>query len=119
MAVVAVWLLLHNPTVKSTSLGHYTCSASYDSVLLDADNVPGGEPSADADEVEARCIDAGKAWFTGGFVAGAAAVPLAAVATVVAVRRQTAAKQRDAAQETLPRDDRASARADVAERVPQ
>src|SRR3954470_14011295 len=81
VALVAVWLLLHNPTVKSTSLGHYTCSAPYDTVLFDADNVPGGEPSADADEVEARCIDVGKVRFTQGLVVGVIAVALATLTT--------------------------------------
>jgi len=98
VAAVAVWLLLHNPTVKSTSLGHYTCSAPYDTVLLDADNVPGGEPSADADAVEARCMDAGKSRFTAGFVVGGAAVALAALAALIAVRGRTATKQQDTAQ---------------------
>jgi hypothetical protein len=98
VAAVAVWLLLHNPTVKSTSLGHYTCSAPYDTVLLDADNVPGGEPSADANAVEARCIDAGNARFTAGSVVGGAAVAVAALAAVMAMRGRTATKQQDAAQ---------------------
>jgi hypothetical protein len=84
------------PTVKSTSLGHYTCSAPYDTVLLDADNVPGGEPPVDADEVEARCIDVGQARFTQGLVVGAAAAALAALTTVLALRRRTT-KQEDAA----------------------
>jgi len=88
--VIAIWLLLHNPTVKSTSLGHYTCSAPYDTVLLDADNVPGGEPPADADEVEARCSDVGAARFTVGMMALVAGIALAALAGVLAVRGRTA-----------------------------
>jgi hypothetical protein len=96
VAFVAIWLLLHNPTVKSTTLGHYTCSAPYDTVLLDADNVPGGEPPADADEVEARCIDVGKARFTQGLVVGAAAFALAALAAVLAVRGRATTVQEDA-----------------------
>jgi hypothetical protein len=89
VAVVGIWLVLHNPTVKNTSLGHYTCSAPYDTVLLDADNVPGGEPPADAEEVEARCINVGQARFTQGLVVGAAAVALAALTAVLAVRGRT------------------------------
>jgi hypothetical protein len=94
-ALVAFWLLLHNPTVKSTSLGGYTCSAPYDTVLFDADNVPGGEPSADADEVEARCIDVGQGRFAQGLVVGTAAVALAALTTVLTIRRQPSIKQED------------------------
>ncbi len=101
VALVATWLLLHNPTVKSTTLGGYTCSAPYDTVLLDADNVPGGEPPADADEVEARCIDVGKARFTQGLGLGVAAVALAALATVLAVRGRAATEQEDARQGDL------------------
>jgi hypothetical protein len=102
-ALVAVWLLLHNPTVKSTSLGHYTCSAPYDTVLFDADNVPGGEPSADADEVEARCIDVGKVRFTQGLVVGTVAVALGALTTVLAVRRRTTTQQQDVDHPHSPR----------------
>ncbi|MFL6131609.1 MAG: hypothetical protein ACJ72A_02335 [Nocardioidaceae bacterium] len=87
LAAIAIWLVLHNPTVDDTSLGDgYPCSAPYDTVLNDADNVPGGEPPADADEVEARCVDVGQARFGQGLVAGAAAVLLAAVTAVPAMR---------------------------------
>lgn len=100
--VIAIWLLLHNPTVKSTSLGHYTCSAPYDTVLLDADNVPGGEPPADADEVEARCSDVGADRFTEGMMALAAGIALAALAGALAVRRRNAADQEARAHATTP-----------------
>jgi hypothetical protein len=85
-AVAAAWLLLHNPTVESTSQGRYTCSAPYDTVLFDADNVPGGEPPADADVVEARCTDLGAARFRQGSLAAAAAAALAALTALSAVR---------------------------------
>jgi hypothetical protein len=67
-----------------------TCTAPYDTVLNDADNVPGGEPPPDAHEVETRCIDAGEARFTQGSVAGGAAVLLAALAAALAIRQRTA-----------------------------
>jgi hypothetical protein len=85
-AVLALWLVLHNPTVDSASLGEYTCTAPYDTVLNDADNVPGGEPPPDADEVEARCIDSGETRFNLGLVSGAAAVVLVGTAGVLALR---------------------------------
>jgi hypothetical protein len=88
-AAIGVWLVLDNPTVKSTSLGAYTCTAPYDTVLNDPDNVPGGEPPPDADEVEARCIAAGETRFTQGLFAGGAAVLLAAIAAALAVRGRT------------------------------
>jgi len=84
VGVAALWLLLHNPTVESTSLGHYTCSAPYDTVLLDADNVPGGEPPPEGDAVVDRCLDVGKARFTQGLVVGEASIGLAALAAMAA-----------------------------------
>jgi len=81
-AVAAGWLLLHNPTVASTSLGHYTCSAPYDTVLNDADNVPGGEPPPDADEVEASCLESAQSRFLWGSVSVAAGAMFAVGAGV-------------------------------------
>lgn len=92
-AVASVWLLVHNPTVSSASMGAYTCSAPYDTVLLDADNVPGGEPPADADKTEARCIDAGKRQFVEGAFLGSAAVALAALTAVLAARGRARTKE--------------------------
>lgn len=89
-AAIGVWLIFDNPTVDSTILGEYLCTAPYDTVLNDADNVPGGEPPPDADEVEARCIDAGEERFTQGSVAGGAAVMLAVLATALAIRQRAA-----------------------------
>src|SRR3954465_12568205 len=61
LAVLAGWLLLHNPTIDGTSRGDaYSCAAPYDTVLNDADNVPGGEPATDADDIAARCRSAGQ-----------------------------------------------------------
>ena len=85
---MAVWLMLHNPTVESVSMGEYTCTAPYDTVLNDADNVPGGEPPPDADEVEAQCIDAGETLFKWGAASGAGAVLLAVAAGVLFVREE-------------------------------
>jgi hypothetical protein len=46
VGLFAAWWVLNNPTVYSSSLGEdYTCTAPYDTVLNDPDNVPGGEPS--------------------------------------------------------------------------
>jgi hypothetical protein len=45
LAVIAIWLVLHNPQVDNTSLGDdQPCAAPYDTVLNHPDNVPGGEP---------------------------------------------------------------------------
>jgi len=89
-AIIGVWLIFDNPSVDSKSLGEYMCTAPYDTVLNDADNVPGGEPPPDADEVEARCIDAGEERFTQGSLAGGAAVMLAVLAAAFAVRQRPA-----------------------------
>ncbi len=85
-AVVAIWAFLDNPTIDNTSLGDYTCAAPYDTVLNDADNVPGGEPPADADKVEARCTESGEDRFIQGSVAGGASVILAVMATALTFR---------------------------------
>ena len=100
-AIASVWLFLSNPTVRSTSLGQYTCSAPYDTVLFDADNVPGGEPPVDADEVEARCVAAGRARFVAGAFVGAAAIAVAASTTILAARRRTKADE-DLAGRSVP-----------------
>ena len=90
LTVVAIWLFLDNPTIGNTSLGNHTCAAPYDTVLNDSDNAPGGEPSPDADEVEARCIEAGENRFMLGAAAAGAAVILAVLAAPLAVRARRA-----------------------------
>ncbi|WP_028645622.1 hypothetical protein [Nocardioides sp. URHA0020] len=90
-AVAGMWLLLHNPSVKSVSMGMYTCTAPYDTALNEPDNVPGGEPPPDADQVEAACIDAGETRFKWGVASGAGAVLLAVAAGVLFVRGDAAA----------------------------
>lgn len=89
-AVLALWLVLHNPTVTGPSSGDYTCSAPYDTVLNDADNVPGGAPPADGKVIEAKCIETGESRFTQGLVGAGAAVVLAVLASGIAVRARRA-----------------------------
>jgi hypothetical protein len=84
LAAIAIWLVMHNPTIDNTSFGEYSCSAPYDTVLNDADNVPGGEPAPDGGQISARCRRSGQARFTQGAVAGAAAAALAATAVLLA-----------------------------------
>lgn len=88
LAVTGLWLAFDNPALDHTSYGdRYTCLAPWDTVLNDADNSPGGEPPPDADQIGARCRDAGRTRFTLAVTSGAAAVVLAASGAVVAWRR--------------------------------
>jgi hypothetical protein len=89
LAVTAIWLVLHNPTIDATSRGDYVCLAPYDTVLNDADNMPGGEPPPDADEIGARCRDLGGARFSQGVGVGGGAVVLAALTALLARRSRT------------------------------
>ena len=74
LALAAVWLVLHNPSIDGTSRGDdYTCVAPYDTVLNGHDNVPGGEPPPDSDRIASRCRAAGERWFAAGVATGAAA----------------------------------------------
>ena len=87
LAVTAIWLVLHNPTIDATSRGDdYTCLAPYDTVLNDADNLPGGEPPPDAAVIGARCRTLGEARFAQGAGVGGGAVVLAALTALIALR---------------------------------
>ena len=82
LVVAAVWLAFANPTIDGTSHGdNYQCLAPYDTVLLRADNYPGGGPWRDSPQTAARCREAGREQFQkaalfllGAVVAGAGAV---------------------------------------------
>jgi len=78
-AVVALWLMLHNPVVTDPARGHYQCQAPYDTVLLDADNERGEVYESTAQ----RCREIGRQRFTIGVVSmsvgAAAAVALLSV----------------------------------------
>lgn len=88
LVVAAAWLVLHNPSIDGTSRGDdYPCLAPYDTVLNNADNVPGGEPAPDGDEIGTRCRSLGQKRFNQGLAAGSAAVALGAVTMLLAVRR--------------------------------
>ena len=89
LAITAIWLVLHNPTIEGTSRGDYACLAPYDTVLNDADNMPGGEPPPDGDEIGARCRDAGEARFAQGVGVGGGAAVLAALTALSARRSRT------------------------------
>ena len=87
LATLATWLVLHNPTIDDTSRGDdYTCLAPYDTVLNDADNVPGGEPPVDSADIASRCVALGEERFATGTAAAVAAAMLAAVASVGLLR---------------------------------
>jgi hypothetical protein len=98
LAVAALWLAQDNPDIDNTSRGvQYTCAAPYDTVLNDADNVPGGEPPSDSDSIASRCIDAGEARFVQAVAAGAGAVVVACIAGGLAVRaRRSTSASREA-----------------------
>jgi hypothetical protein len=88
LAVTAIWLAFDNPDIDGTSRGDdYTCLAPWDTVLNDADNMPGGEPPPDAQEIAARCRDAGQTRFAVAGVSGSAAVALAGLTTALVWRR--------------------------------
>ena len=78
LTVTAIWLAFDNPDIDATSRGDdYTCLAPWDTVVNDADNIPGGEPPPDAEEIGARCRDAGQTRLAVAGVSGSAAVALA------------------------------------------
>lgn len=85
--VVGIWLAFDNPEIDGTSKGDgYTCLAPWDTVLNDADNYPGGEPPADADEIAELCREVRRQQFW-----EATAVVVASLGLVVAglvVRRR-------------------------------
>jgi hypothetical protein len=88
LAVIAIWLAFDNPEIDGTSRGDdYTCLAPWDTVLNGADNLPGGEPPSDSEEIGSRCRDAGGQRFVGACVSGAAAVVLAGLAALAASDR--------------------------------
>ena len=94
-AVTAVWLALDNPDIRDTSRSDpYTCLAPWDTVLNDADNIPGGEPPPDSEEIGTRCREAGHDRFALAIASGSAAVILGVVASVAAMRRQPATLHR-------------------------
>ena len=73
----AIWLAFDTPDIDGTSRGDdYTCLAPWDTVVNDADNIPGGEPPPDAAEIGARCRDEGQARFALAGVSGVVAVAL-------------------------------------------
>jgi hypothetical protein len=84
LALAGLWLAFSNPGIDGTSRGdNYTCSAPYDTVLNDADNVPGGEPTTDGDDNADRCQSVGQERF--GLAVGAVAAAILAGAFLVLV----------------------------------
>lgn len=101
LALVLAGLLLGitNPTVDerrhwagSASEPPYTCLAPYDTVLNDADNVPGGEPALNDATIAARCRAAGQERYRQGatLVGLGVLAGVGAAAGVVARRRVSA-----------------------------
>lgn len=91
--VVGGWLAFDNPEISGTSRdvdGSYTCLAPWDTVLNDADNLPGGERPRDADEIAQRCREAGTVQFLEAAAVVVAGLGLA-VAGVVVRRREASA----------------------------
>lgn len=58
----------------------------YDTVLNDADNVPGGEPATDGTGIASRCSSVGQARFNLALGAGVMAVLFGFIATRLALR---------------------------------
>lgn len=88
LAGAAMWLAFDNPDVDGgTRSDSYTCLAPWDTVLNDADNLPGGEPPPDGEAIAARCRTAGEGRFNRSVVVGGTAVVcLVAAATAGRVR---------------------------------
>jgi hypothetical protein len=87
LAITAVWLALDNPVIHNTSRAdNYSCLAPWDTVLNDADNIPGGEPAPDGEEIGARCRDAGHDRFDLAVASGSAAMVLGLLTAVVTWR---------------------------------
>lgn len=81
LATTAIWLAFDNPDISGTSRGdHYTCLAPWDTVLNDADNLPGGETPPDGEDIAERCRNAGRDRFVTSAGSGSAAVVLAGFA---------------------------------------
>ena len=80
LTLMALWFIFYNPRIGGTSYGdNYRCLAPGDTVLNDAQNSTGGDPPADAEDIAARCRQAGERSFTVGVGAGvSAAIALAA-----------------------------------------
>ncbi|MDN4161098.1 hypothetical protein [Nocardioides abyssi] len=78
LAAVAVWFAVANPSINGTLRGdaysYSGCSAPYDTVLNDDDNVPGGEPRVNGADIAARCIAAGEDRFAIAVAAGVVSV---------------------------------------------
>lgn len=91
LAVTATWLTFDNPDIDGTSRGDdYTCLAPWDTVLNDADNIPGGELPPDAEEIGARCREAGQTRFAAAGVSGSTAAALGGVTGALVWRRSRA-----------------------------
>lgn len=88
LLIAAAWLALHNPVVDGTDpdgVGPgWTCRAPYDTVLFHNDNLPGGGPWSDDQEIGARCRHAGRESFGGAVALAVAALVLAASAGALA-----------------------------------
>ncbi len=89
LLVAAAWLVQADPTVPRQVGPDAGCSAAYDTALFDADNVPGGEPLPDAEDVAKACRQAGKDAFAGAVGLAVSAAVLAAWTVRRARRRRS------------------------------
>lgn len=90
LAATSLWLAFDNPEIDSTSKGEgYPCLAPWDTVLNDADNVPGGEPPPDAEQIGSRCREAGSNRFDLAVATGSVAAVMAVIAVAASVRRRS------------------------------
>lgn len=95
LLATAAWLFLLDPTVPRPQVGPDAgCSAAYDTVLNDADNVPGGERAVDAEDVGKACRQVGKE----AFAAGVGLVVAAAVLGACTALRALRTRRREAAE---------------------
>lgn len=96
LVVAGLLLTVANPTIDerrewegSASEAPYTCLAPYDTVLNDADNVPGGEPAVNDATIAARCRAAGRDRYRqGATLAGLGVLAGAGAAAAVTARQR-------------------------------
>lgn len=102
LALAAAWLPFDNPGIRGTSRGGvYQCPAPWDTVLNEVSNRPNGEEPPDADQIEARCTEAGRHRFflaTGlGVGAGLATVATGGLAVIGRLRTRRDVEEREKA----------------------
>ena len=89
LTLMSLWFVFNNPQIGGTSYGDtYRCLAPWDTVLNDAQNYPGGDTPADAEDIAARCRQAGERSFGVGVATAIAAAIALAASGILALRNR-------------------------------